>query len=278
MKVLITGSSGMLATDLIRELEGACELYTPAEQDLNICDFATVQSTVRNIGPDVVVNCAAFTDVDGCETKREQAFAVNAMGAKNISLACRDNQSVLYHVSTDFVFDGKQDVPYKETDAEQPLSVYGLSKLKGEQHVRKILDRYAIVRTSWLFGESGNNFVKTILRLLEEKEEISVVHDQTGSPTYTVDLARAIKELIRLSARGVFHVCNAGACTWYEFAVKIRELSGKPVPIVPITTDQMDRPAQRPAYSVLDCGKFAQTTGEHMRFWEDALNEYMRSQ
>ena len=180
MKVLITGSHGMLAADLIRVLEGTCDLYTPKEKDLDICDHDSVQSAVRKIRPDVVVNCAAFTDVDGCETRQETAFSINGEGVKNIALACRKTGCDLYHVSTDFVFDGKKDVPYKETDDVQPLSVYGRSKLQGEQHVRQILDRYVIVRTSWLFGKAGNNFVKTIMRLMQESDEISVVNDQSG--------------------------------------------------------------------------------------------------
>ncbi len=277
MKVLVVGSKGMLARDVIQELDGSCEMYKRDLPELNICNRQQVLEEIGAIAPDVVINCAAYTDVDGCETNQEQAFAVNADGPHYIAEACKAAHCRLYHISTDFVFDGAAKTPYAESDSENPLSVYAKSKLKGEKNIQAVAPAFAIIRTSWLFGTGGKNFVSTIRDLSDTHDELRIVHDQTGCPTYTVDLARAIKALLAQSAQGLFHVCNAGMCSWYEFAVKIIELSGCHNRVVPITSRELARPAVRPQFSVMNCRKFLSFTGLALRQWETALEDYLNS-
>ena len=275
MKILIMGSRGMLARVVTKELDGSCELYKRDTPELDICDKEMVLDDIRETKPDFVINCAAYTNVDGCEAEKESAFAVNADGAANIALACKESGSLLYHISTDFIFDGRKKSPYVETDEANPLSVYGRSKLEGERQVQSILTRYVIIRTAWLFGKGGNNFVSTIGKLSEEKDELKIVNDQFGCPTYALDLARAIKSLLSIPAQGIYHFCNAGICTWYAFGLKVVELMGQKTTVTPVTTREFVRPAVRPAYSVLDCGKFTAATGFRIRPWQDALKEYL---
>ena len=277
MKILVTGSKGMLAADLIKELEGVYGVTGRDIHDYDICDRDSVVGEIKRIEPDYVINCAAYTHVDNCEKESDLAFSVNAEGVKNLALGCKQTGSILCQISTDFVFDGKKGSPYVETDIVHPLSVYGRSKLEAEEYVQEILDDYLIVRTSWLFGRSGKNFVETISGLAKEREVLEVVNDQTGSPTFSVDLARAIKSLIETSARGIYHVSNTGTCTWYDFACKISELTGGMARIVPVDSNKSPRPAVRPGYSVMDCSKFKTTTGITLQQWEDALKEYLDS-
>jgi dTDP-4-dehydrorhamnose reductase len=277
MKVFITGAQGMLARDVIRELSDTFETVGLGRSSLDICDRESVFHHVREIAPDIVINCAAFTKVDACETEQSTAFAVNTGGVENIALACKETGSLLYHLSTDFVFDGIKREGYGETDTTNPRSVYGRSKLEGERIIQQLLTRYVIIRTSWLFGSGGPDFVSTMKRLAGEKAEISIVNDQTGIPTYTADLARALKALMKTPAQGIYHVCNSGACTWFDYAEKIFEFLGTGTRVVPITSQQLDRPAQRPEFSVLDCSRFIAETGFRMRSWETALQEYLTS-
>lgn len=275
MKVLIIGAKGMLAHEVIAELDGFCEISSGDLPECDIRDAEVVGSVVRDIRPDIIINCAAYTDVDGCEREQEQAFAVNAEGVKNIAVACRETGVLLYHVSSDFVFDGTKRTPYTEDDDVGPLSVYGRSKLAGEQYIRKLLSRYVIVRTSWLFGRAGRNFVTTILKFAEEREELRIVNDQAGCPTYAVDLARAIKSLLNNAAQGMYHICNSGTCTWYDFASEIVKLAGYKTRIVPITSAELARPASRPQYSAMDCSRIMAATGFRPRPWQEALQEYI---
>ena len=275
MKILIVGAGGMLARDVIKELEGSCELYKRDIPEFDIRDEKKVFADITGICPDFVINCAAYTNVDGCETEEAMALAVNAEGVKHLAQACRETGSVLYHISTDFVFDGKKGTPYIETDTTNPLSVYGSSKLEGERFIQDILSEHVIIRTSWLFGTGGNNFVSTIMKLSEKKDEISVVSDQVGCPTYAPDLAKALKALIDLRAEGIYHFCNKGMCTWHEFACKIVELTGRKTRVVPITTQQFARSAERPGYSVMDCNKLISATGQIPRSWIEALSSYL---
>lgn len=275
MKILIVGARGMLGTDIANALRNRYTLWEMDIDNLDICDSKIVKDVIQQIKPDIVINCAAFTNVDACEACPEKAFAVNADGVKNLALACKKNNSILYHISTDFVFDGKKKEPYCEADTTNPLSVYGKSKLAGEQFVAKILTRYVIIRTSWLFGKYGSNFIKTILKLSEQQDTLHIVNDQTGSPTYTVDLATAIRKFIIIpQLTGIYHICNSGQCTWYELAVSILESSGSKTKVVPISTHELGRPAARPAYSAMDCNKFVSATGMLMRNWENALAAY----
>ncbi len=277
-KILLTGAGGMLAQDAVAVLQPCFEVIPRREKELDICNSEAVHAAVCSLKPDVVVNCAAYTLVDACETEQEKAFAVNAIGVKNLALACRQAGSLLVHISTDYVFDGTKQTPYTETDIPHPLSVYGQSKRAGEQYVQEILEQYVIIRSSWLYGRGGNNFITTILRLAQDKKELNVVHDQRGSPTWTRDLSRALKALLDSNARGMYHVCNQGNCTWYEYALRIVERAGLGVTVCPMTTDQLQRPAPRPSYSVLDCSRFVRETGMALRHWDTALEEYMQGE
>jgi dTDP-4-dehydrorhamnose reductase len=266
----------MLAQDIVMTLAPTHTLREVDIEDFDICNNERVISEVLRTQPDVVINCAAYTNVDACETDHERAFAVNADGARNIASACKASGALLYHISTDFVFDGNKRTPYNETDTVNPISVYGKSKLAGEQWVQKILSRYIVIRTSWLVGRYGNNFVKTIIKLSEQQEILKIVNDQTGSPTFTVDLAEAIQRLLEMPAlAGIYHICNTGQCTWYDFAGLALKYHGSTKKIHPITTQQLGRPAPRPSFSVMDCSKFVNATGMALKNWKNALKAYM---
>jgi len=277
-KILLTGAGGMLAQATVAVLQPCFEVIPRREEELDICNSEAVHAAICSLRPDVVINCAAYTLVDACETEQEKAFAVNAAGVKYLARACRQAGSLLVHISTDYVFDGTKQAPYTETDIPHPLSVYGQSKRAGEQYVQEILEQYIIIRSSWLYGRGGNNFIATILRLAQDKKELNVVHDQRGSPTWTRDLSRALKALLDSNAHGMYHVCNQGNCTWYEYALRIVERAGLGVTVRPITTDQLKMPAPRPSYSVLDCSRFVRETGMALRHWDTALEEYLQGE
>lgn len=274
MKVVVTGAKGMLGTKLMTILNGY-DVIGLDIQELDITDKSAVVRAVAYHKPDVLINSAAFTKVDECETKVDPAFAVNAEGPGNLALACKDNGIKLVHIGTDYVFEGTNTTPYREDDETNPLSIYGKSKLAGEENIKALLDDYLIVRTQWLYGENGPNFVETILRIAKEKDELRVVDDQRGAPTYTKDLVLAIKALIDNDCTGIYHAANSGSCTWYEFAQEILRLAGLRNRIVPITTEEIARPARRPAYSVFSCDKLKSDTGYLFRGWKEALAEYM---
>ncbi len=278
-RILVIGAKGMLGKDLVQVLRSSLQTDEVLGWDIDEIDIQEEKSTVakiENLQPRFVVNVAAYTDVDGCELHKEKAFAINAEGMRHVALgAVRGGARVLY-LSTDYIFEGKKGKPYLENDPPNPLNVYGRSKLRGEQYVQEIVKDALIVRTQWLYGRHGNNFVDVILRQAREKEVLSVVNDQTGLPTYTVDLSKAISLLIERDARGIFHVANSNPCTWYEYAQKILELSGiKGVNVIPISSRELGRPATRPSYSVLDTQKFKQETGMTLRPWPEALKDYL---
>ncbi len=275
MKVLVLGAQGMLGRDLVPILSTAHEVVGRDLGDFDITDAGAVEREIRSIRPQVVVNAAAYTNVDGCESRRETAFAANAGGPLNIAQACAQIAAKMVHLSTDYVFDGSSPVPYVEGDRPNPLNVYGESKLAGEKGVQSAAPDYVIVRTEWLYGPHGKNFVDTILALTEKQQEIRVVDDQKGSPTFTADLSRAIFELLQIDARGVFHVTNSGCCTWFEFACRILSAGKRNVKITPISSSELGRPARRPPNSVLNCFRFEQATGRKMRSWSEALQEYL---
>ncbi len=278
MKILIIGARGMLGRDLQPILSTRHEIIGKDIQDLDIADPGQVGEEIRKIRPDAVINLAALTDVDGCESQRERAFSVNAQGAGHVARASEAAGAKLIHLSTDYVFDGTSPVPYREEASPHPLNVYGGSKLQGERAVQEAGENHLILRTAWLYGRHGKNFVDTILRLASKQEELRVVNDQKGSPTFARDLSGAIAQLLEKDLRGVIHVSNSGACTWYEFAEKILALNpplhGR-VRILPISSSELKRPARRPAFSVLDCSRFEQVTGRRMRNWEEGLKEYL---
>jgi dTDP-4-dehydrorhamnose reductase len=280
MKILITGSKGQLGLELNRQLLAlrdagrAVELVLTDLNELDITNQPQVVSLIQAEQPQAVINCAAYTNVDGCETNETAAFRINALGARNLAVAALQVAAAMVQVSTDYVFDGTNAAPRREYDPVNPQTVYGRSKLWGEQLVAATNPRHFIVRTAWLYGE-GNNFVRTMLRLAQERDELQVVNDQIGSPTSTVDLARCIIDLIQTEAYGVYHATCEGQCSWYEFAVKIMELAGQAIKVTPITTGQLNRPAQRPQFSVLDNFALQLQGRNHFRDWESALREYL---
>jgi dTDP-4-dehydrorhamnose reductase len=262
----------MLGHDLMEVLPGPVRGVDVAEID--ITSMESVQQVLTSLKPRVVVNAAAYTDVDGCQTNVDTAMAVNGEGVAHLAMVCRDIGAKLVQISTDYVFDGGKGTPYEEDDAQHPLSVYGESKYAGELNAAFAPD-HLIVRTQWLYGLHGKNFVETMLRLAAEKKELDVVDDQIGSPTWTVDLARAIRALVEKDCRGVYHAANAGFCSWNEFARAIFAAAGVAVRVNPMSTEKLNRPAPRPLYSTLDCGKLARDTGFVPQPWQDALAQYL---
>jgi len=288
--VWITGGRGMLATALALELQTLGVEFVATDLELDIADEARVLEYAKSVRPRLIVNAAAYTRVDDAETHEADAFRVNAEGVRCLAQAARALDVRLLHYSTDYVFDGKSTSPYLEGHPTAPAGAYGKSKLRGEELLLSILPRGAtVVRTSWLFGENGPNFVKTILGLMRSRPELRVVADQHGRPTYTRDLAAASLSLCGVSdkpaaAAGIYHFANSGPTTWHGFTVGIREVCaelGVPVAverILPVTTAEFPRPAPRPAYSVLDTGKIDAALGGSARPWRDALRAYLRNE
>ena len=274
MRILITGANGQLGTELMKVLEGY-EVHGFNKDQLDITNPNNVRECMENIEPDVVIHCAAYTNVDGCESNVDLAYKINASGAGYVATECLKIGSAMVYVSTDYIFNGQKGQPYYEFDKPNPINTYGKTKLAGEEIVRSTLKRHYIARTAWLYGTQGKNFVKTMLQLAETQKNINVVNDQTGSPTNVLDLARAIKLLIESKKYGTYHVTNSGSCTWYEFAKKIFELRGIEIEVNPLTTDQLDRPAKRPKNSVLKNFNLEANLKYSTRSWEEALKEYL---
>ena len=279
--ILVIGAKGMLGRDLMGILHSSFsneEVIGWDIEDMDIQKESESVTRIEKLRPEIVIHIAAYTDVDGCELDQERAFAVNAEGTKHVALAASKCHAKMVYLSTDYVFDGDKSEPYLESDSPHPLNVYGHSKLKGEQYVQELVKDFLIIRTQWLYGPFGKNFVSSILRQAREKSALSIVNDQTGSPTYTVDLAKAISKLIQFDARGIFHVANRDLCTWYTFGQAILKLSGvNRVRLIPISSRELDRPAARPSYSVLNCQKLKRETGLTMRPWSEALKDYLSS-
>ncbi|MFH4969242.1 dTDP-4-dehydrorhamnose reductase [Gaetbulibacter sp. M240] len=278
--ILVTGANGQLGL-CIKDLQ---EKYPDLRfifsdyLDLDITDLGQVQQFFKTNNLDYCVNCAAYTAVDKAETEKEAAFNINVTGAKNLAMACEANLVVLVHISTDFVFDGTSNRPYKETDAPNPLSVYGKTKLEGELAIQNNLKEHFIIRTSWLYSEHGNNFVKTMLRLAKTKDEISVVSDQIGSPTYAGDLAEVIIRIILRGSNdyGVYHFSNEGEISWYDFATAIFEQGKKEIEVKPIKTESYPTAAKRPKFSVLDTSKIKNILKIEVPFWRKHINKAMK--
>jgi dTDP-4-dehydrorhamnose reductase len=277
MRLLITGANGMLGQDVVHEARAAgydCVALTHAE--LDITDQSQVRTAVAAAAPNVVINCAARTDVDGAETAYDAALAVNGDGAGNVALAARETDAWTFQISSDYVFDGSQPQPYVESDATYPLSAYGRSKLAGEEAVSAgAPDAYTIVRSSWLFGVHGRCFPATILRLAGERDELAVVDDQVGCPTFTGHLAAALVELCDTRPPGILHVAGQGECSWYVFAQEIVALAGLDCEITASTTAEQNRPAPRPAYSVLRTEREADAP--QLPSWRRGLEEYLEA-
>lgn len=277
MKILVTGANGQLGTDLMNHFSQSHDEAHGFDVDtLDITDIEQTISAVRSLKPDAIINCAAYTNVDGCEEQADLAYKINAIGTRNLAVAANETAARLLHISTDFVFDGTAKKPYLEFDAVNPLSVYGKSKLAGEELVRQLCPRHYILRTAWLYGRNGNNFVKTMLKLGAEKKTLTVVDDQVGSPTFTLDLVKSIDTVLRSDAYGTYHATNNGQCSWNDFAKRIFELASLPVEVLPISTEQLARPAARPKYSVLQNFMLEAQFGHVMREWDKALGEYFQ--
>jgi dTDP-4-dehydrorhamnose reductase len=275
---LVIGSKGMLGTDLMGVLgQSGVEAQGLDLPEVDITREDSVISALEVSRAGTLINVAAYTDVDGCESNQELAFNVNAQAPGLLARICKASGCALVHIGTDYVFDGGARRPYKEEDPVNPLGVYGKTKAQSEDLVRELLpDNHCIVRTAWLYGSHGKNFVETILGLARQRDVLRVVDDQRGTPTYTLDLAAALARLCEKGGRGTFHVTNSGETTWYEFANRIIRRSGiTGVRVEPISTAELGRPAPRPAYSLMDNGKFAALTGTVLRPWEEALDEYL---
>lgn len=284
-KIAIIGSSGQLGTDLYEALvqKSAYELHLLDHTDIECTDRQSVDRALLDIEPDIVINCAAFVRVDDCEDDPRSAFGVNALGAGYVARACSEIDAVSVYISTDYVFDGTKDTPYSEEDPQNPLNVYGISKLAGEQLVRNYCEKHFIVRSSGLYGlkgpegngGSGGNFVETMLRLEGLGEPIRVVRDQVLAPTFTKDLAGAIAELIETDQYGTCHITNSGECSWYEFGKAVFEISGLEPDYGSVSSSSYGASAARPAYSVLDNSRIKELEIPALREWRHALREYL---
>jgi dTDP-4-dehydrorhamnose reductase len=290
MRILITGCKGQLGRELHKQLEnGYSEIGSlPAQykaphvvgvdiDDFDLGDKQQVLNHVRGGSFDVVFNCAAFTNVDGCETEPDAAYKTNALAARNLAMVCEQTATKLVHLSTDYVFPGDAAEPYREYDLSGPRTVYGKTKLAGENFVRERCYRYFIVRTQWLYGYNGSNFVKTIMNAARQKGEISVVNDQFGCPTSAADLAHHLLKIAVDNRYGIYHCANHGVASWYDFACEIVRLAGIDAKVNPCTTAEYPRPAQRPAYSAMDNMMLRLGVGDEMRAWQDALAEFVKN-
>jgi dTDP-4-dehydrorhamnose reductase len=272
--ILVVGANGMLGRDLLRVFAGAARGIDI--DDIDITSGDSVRRVLLTLRPKVIINAAAYTDVDGCETNRELAMRVNGEGVGNLARLAGEIGAQLVQISTDYVFDGSKGSPYIEDDPVNPLSVYGESKLAGESNAR-LAPHHLIVRTQWLYGRHGKNFVETMLRLAGEKSELAVVADQVGSPTWTMDLSLAVRALLTKGCRGTYHAANSGFCSWNEFARAIFAETGCAVTVNPLSTEELGRPAARPLYSPLFCGKLVRDSGFQPESWRDALRKYLQS-
>ncbi|WP_410981729.1 dTDP-4-dehydrorhamnose reductase [Bacillus cereus] len=274
--IAITGANGQLGRQFAEDLHDlgyrVCAL---SREDMDITDFSKVDLILRKINPNIIIHCAAYTKVDLAETERDKAFLVNALGTRNVAVVAEKISTKLVYISTDYVFDGKKDTGYDEFDTPNPINVYGASKYAGENFVKNFHSGHFIVRTSWLYGEYGNNFVETMLKLAKNQLGIKVVNDQTGSPTHVKDLVQCVKELMETELYGTYHVSNTGSCTWYEFAKEIFTLCNINVNTTPISTKGFSAGALRPAYSVLDSYALRLNGFDLMKTWREGLREYL---
>ncbi|MFA6281998.1 MAG: dTDP-4-dehydrorhamnose reductase [Candidatus Omnitrophota bacterium] len=279
-KILITGAKGMLGTALCPLLEK----YNILSIDKDNCDITDKSSLINTIGDfefDAVVHCAAYTNVDKAEEESQNAFKVNTQGTANVACALKSKDCLFIYISTDYVFDGKKESLYTEKDATNPLGVYGKSKLEGE-NIASGIKKHLIIRTSWLFGPNGKNFVSTIAKAAKEKDALSVVDDQTGSPTYTLDLAKAISDILDIHFKktiepGIYNITNTGFCSWFELADYIVKESGLKTTLKPIKSEQLTRPAKRPKNSMLSKEKFKNFLGYYLPTWQEAVSHYLKN-
>lgn len=277
MKILVTGFKGQLGYDVVKVLEERkIECLGVDIDEFDITDFSATEKFIKNYAPNAVIHCSAYTAVDKAEDEIELCRKVNKDGAKNIAEVCRQIDAKMIYISTDYIFPGTGENYYAVDDETAPESVYGLTKLEGEKAVKELLDKYFIVRISWVFGKNGNNFIKTMLRLGKEKDEINVVSDQIGSPTYTADLAKLLCDMVVTEKYGIYHATNEGICSWAEFAEEIFKLAGLKAKVNYITTDQYPAKAKRPFNSRMSKKKLDENGFERLPDWKDALNRYLK--
>lgn len=274
MKILVTGARGMLGSDLVQQLSGRHQVIAVDVEDVDVRK-EEMAAFVEQERPGFVFHLAAYTRVDRAEDETELAAAINVGGTRNVVNGCKSMNIPLLFVSTDYVFDGKRTVPYVETDDPNPMNAYGNTKREAEKIIIDELSRWFIIRTGWLFGTHGKNFVDTIIQLAGERDHLEVVDDQQGTPTYTKDLAHALELFIEDQGYGTYHIANKGNCTWFDFANEIVSLIGAAVAVRPVSSEKMGRPARRPAYSVLDTGLFEDHFGYRMPTWRDGLRRYL---
>lgn len=277
MKVLVTGVGGQLGYDVIKELEKRnIDCISADRAEFDVTDFNAAHKFITDYMPDVVIHCSAYTAVDKAEDEPEICHLVNSVGTENIAEICKEIDAKMIYISTDYVFDGTKDGFYEVDDFASPINVYGKTKLAGEKAVQEILDKYFIVRISWVFGINGNNFVKTMLRLGKERSELNVVADQIGSPTYTDDLAPLLVDMIQTDKYGIYHATNEGECSWAEFAEEIFKISGMNVKVNYITTDDYPTKAKRPMNSRMSKEKLVDKGFKNLPSWMNALERYIR--
>ncbi len=281
--IWLIGNKGMLGSDVETGLKKKDFNIITTDKEVDITDKNKLFDFAESYNISYIINCSAYTNVDKAETEADLAYKINSDGVQNIAEVADKHNAVLIHISTDYVYDGKKREPYVETDNTNPLSVYGKSKLAGEENIKKITDKFFIIRTAWLYGKSGKNFVYSMLNLFKQRDNLGIVNDQYGTPTYTVDLAEIIIKFIsdNINEYGIYHFTNEGFTTWYNFAVEIYKMAkakgiiDKEVNIKPITTDMYPTPAVRPEYSVLSKEKIKKVLGIDIRDWTDALDEFL---
>ncbi|MEE8585410.1 MAG: dTDP-4-dehydrorhamnose reductase [Acidobacteriota bacterium] len=277
MKIAVTGASGMLGQALCRTFRDGFEVVPWRSRDMDITSFEDVRSKIARLRPDWIVNAAAYTDVDRAESEAVQACRVNALGSRHLAMAASETGCRLLTFSTDYVFDGESKRPYLESDPVCPINEYGRSKWMGEDYIRNLCRRHLIVRTSWLFGPGGRDFVDTMLLLAASAQQVKVVEDQVGSPTFSRDLAAKTRELVEQDRRGTYHAANSGQCSKYEFACRTFEMSNLKVTVRPVPSSRFPGPAPRPRYSALACQRLIQDGISPLRPWQQALAEYLES-
>ena len=276
MRILVTGAGGQLGYDVCRELAARGSDHCGADrQDFDITDLESTHEYIREYHPDAVIHCAAYTAVDAAEENEELCRRVNAEGTRNIAEVCKDLDIKMIYISTDYVFSGQGERPWEPEDEREPQSVYGQTKYEGELAVQELLERYFIVRIAWVFGVNGKNFIKTMLKLSENHDMITVVNDQFGSPTYTYDLARLLVDMVQTEKYGIYHATNEGICSWYEFACAIFQEAGIPVTVKPVSTAEYGAKASRPANSRMSKDKLEENGFERLPAWQDALKRYL---
>lgn len=280
MKIVLIGANGQLGSD-IAEVFSKDEVIGLTHTDIEVKDLESVSKNIIEYKPDIVINTAAFHNVPECEKNDLKAFEINAIGAKNLAIICKDNNLSLLHISTDYIFDGKTATPYTEDSLPNPLNVYGITKLAGEHYIRYILPSHFIVRTSGLYGTykcraKGENFVDKMIRFAKEKKKIKMVTDEILTPTYTLDLANQIKDLIKAGISGTYHITNEGSCSWYEFTIEIFSITGFDLVPEKAFSDEIPSPVKRPKYSVLENKNLKSLKINNMRTWREALKSYLK--